>query len=155
MQQEAQEETSREQWRYRFNYDRWPLVIIPSPGTTEPSLVDSGSIYDEFEHFLEMGQPAGFIHDLRGVQRMDASRRRRFVEFIESHTELVRVLIDGYAVLVDSKVMAGVVTAVLWLVPPPCPMKMFTNEADAVAWLQARRDRRSSKPAAVAANDQG
>lgn len=154
MQQEAHDETAQEEWHYRLDYGRWPVIIVPSPGTVDPALVDSGSLYEEFERFFARREPAGFIHDLRGVQRMDAARRRRFVEYVESHADLVRELVDGYAVLVDSKVMAGVVTAVLWLVPPPCPMKMFTSEAEAVSWLAARRERRDSQSADAAPTDQ-
>lgn len=31
--------------------------------------------------------------------------------------------------------MTGVVTAVLWLLRPPCPIKVFSNPTDAEAWL--------------------
>lgn len=66
---------------------------------------------------------------------MDAARRRRFVEWAKLHAPTARKLVVGYAVVIDSKLMAGVVTAVLWLMRPPAPMRVFSNLADAEAWL--------------------
>ncbi len=66
---------------------------------------------------------------------MDAGRRRRFVQWAKLHSPTARKLVIGYAVLINSKLMAGVVTAVLWLMRPPAPMKVFSNQVDAEAWL--------------------
>ena len=125
----------KEQFQYRFDYSRWPLVVVPSAGNLDPALVNHESYYTEFDRFRLRGEPAYFLQDLRGVQRLDAARRRRFVEFVEGNAEELREIVLGYAVLVDSKLMSGVVTAVLWLVQPPSPMKVFSNVAEAEAWL--------------------
>jgi hypothetical protein len=122
-------------FRYRFDETRWPLVVIPSPGGRDPESIDQDSFYEEFHRFRVKGKRALFVHDLRDVQRMDARRRRRFVEWAKLHSPTARELIIGYAVLIDSKIMAGVVTAVLWFMRPPCPMKVFSNPSDAEAWL--------------------
>ncbi len=122
-------------FQYRFDETRWPLVIIPSPGGMDSESIDQDSFYAEFRRFSERGERTFFVHDLRGVQRMDARRRRRFVQWAKLHSPTARELIVGYAVLINSKLMGGVVTAVLWLMRPPCPMKVFSNPADAEAWL--------------------
>ena len=122
-------------FQYRFDETRWPLVIIPSPGGRDPESIDQDSFYAEFRRFSEKDERVFFVHDLRGVQRMDARRRRRFVQWAKLHSPTARKLIVGYAVLINSKLMSGVVTAVLWLMRPPCPMKVFSKAADAEAWL--------------------
>ncbi len=122
-------------FQYRFDETRWPLVIIPSPRGTDPKLIDQDSFYAEFGRFRAKGERAFIVHDLRGVRLMDANRRRRFVEYAKLHSATARRLIVGYAVLIDSRIMTGVVTAVLWLLRPPCPMKVFSNPANAEAWL--------------------
>ncbi|MDH3201158.1 MAG: hypothetical protein OEM15_09715 [Myxococcales bacterium] len=122
-------------FQYRFDETRWPLVIIPSPGGRDPESIDQDTFYEEFHRFSERDERAFFVHDLRGVQRMDAGRRRRFVQWAKLHSPTARKLVIGYAVLTNSKLMAGVVTAVLWLMRPPAPMKVFSNLADAEAWL--------------------
>ena len=122
-------------FQYRFDETRWPLVIIHSPGDRGPESIDQDSFYAEFDRFRAKGERGFFIHDLRGVQRMDAARRRRFVDYAKLHSATARKLIVGYAVIVNSKLMAGVVTAVLWLLRPPCPMKVLSNQPDAEAWL--------------------
>jgi len=124
-----------EKFQYRFDETRWPLVTIASPGGRDPEAIDQDSFYEEFHRFSERNERAFFVHDLRGVQRMDAARRRRFVEWAQLHSPTARKLIIGYAVVIDSKLMAGVVTAVLWLMRPPAPMRVFSNLADAEAWL--------------------
>jgi len=120
---------------YRFDETRWPLVTIESPGGRDPESIDQDSFYAEFHRFRARDERAFFIHDLRGVQRMDAARRRRFVEWAKLHSPTARKLVVGYAVVVDSNLMAGVVTAVLWLMRPPAPMRVFSRPADAEAWL--------------------
>ncbi|MGB5694650.1 MAG: hypothetical protein WBM46_03275 [Polyangiales bacterium] len=122
-------------FQYRFDVTRWPLVTIASPGARDPEAIDQDSFYAEFHRFSERNERAFFIHDLRGVQRMDAARRRRFVQWAQLHSPTARKLVIGYAVVIDSKLMAGVVTAVLWLMRPPAPMRVFSNPADAEAWL--------------------
>ncbi len=124
-----------EKFHSQFDETRWPLVVIPSPGGRDAESIDQDSFYEEFHRFSERDERAFFIHDLRGVQRMDATRRRRFVEWAKLHSPTARKLIIGYAVLINSKLMAGVVTAVLWLMRPPAPMKVFSNRAEAEAWL--------------------
>jgi len=98
-----------------------PLVLNASPGGRDPDSIDQESFYEEFHRFSERDERAFFVHDLRGVQCMDAARRRRFVEWAKLHAPTARKLVVGYAVVIDSKLMAGVVTAVLWLMRPPGP----------------------------------
>jgi hypothetical protein len=135
-------------FEYRFDETRWPLVIIPSPGGRDPESIDQDSFYEEFHRFSERDEQAFFLHDLRGVQRMDAARRRRFVQWAKLHSPTARRLVVGYAVVIDSKLMAGVVTAVLWLLRPPAPMRVFSNPSDAEAWLFALDDELWSSPKA-------
>lgn len=137
-----------EVFQYRFDETRWPLVIIASPGGRDPESIDQDSFYAEFHRFSERDERAFFVHDLRGVQRMDAARRRRFVQWSKLHSPTARKLIIGYAVVVDSKLMAGVVTAVLWLMCPPAPMRVFSNPADAEAWLLSLDNELYSSPKA-------
>jgi len=135
-------------FQYRFDETRWPLVIIPSPGGRDPESIDQDSFYAEFRRVTERDERTFFVHDLRGVQRMDARRRRRFVQWAKLHSPTARKLIVGYAVLINSKLMGGVVTAVLWLMRPPCPMKVFSNPADAEAWLFSLDNELCSSPKA-------
>lgn len=122
-------------FKYEFDEVRWPMVVIHSPGNVDPETVDYDSFYDEFSRLRHEDRPFCVLHDLRGVRSMGPDRRRRFVEYANTHMDSVRRLIAGYAVLLDSQIMRGVVTAVLWFVRPPCPMKVFTKERDAEEWL--------------------
>ncbi len=122
-------------FRYQFDEVRWPMVMIHSPRNVDPELVDYDTFYAEVDRLLADGRPFTVLHDLRGVRSMGPDRRRRFVEYANSHMASVKQLICGYAVLLDSQIMRGVVTAVLWFVRPPMPMKVFTNQADAEDWL--------------------
>ena len=137
-----------EMFQYRFEETRWPLVIIPSPRGTDPRLIDQDSFYAEFDRFRAKGERAFIVHDLRGVRLMDAGRRRRFVQYAGLHSTTARELIVGYAVLIDSRITTGIVTAVLWLLRPPCPMKVFSNPADGEAWLFSLDDEFYSRPKA-------
>ncbi|MEZ4288547.1 MAG: hypothetical protein R3A47_10485 [Polyangiales bacterium] len=131
---------------YKFNTERWPLVIIPSPGDTPVEKIDQESFYREADRLLVGQRPAVVLHDLSQVGSMDAARRRKFVTYAEANRERVTSMVKGYAVLIDSPVIRGIVTAVLWFLNPPCPMKIFTSRAKAIEWLKERYPEAFSSP---------
>lgn len=136
---ESEDHTSeaevRTKYRYVFDETRWPIVIARSPAEADESQIDQESFYEECDRLLGEGRPFLMIQDLRGVPLLGPARRRRFAQYANTHIHQVRDVIGGFAVLLDSPIMRGVVTAVLWFVTPPCPVKVFTKPTDAENWL--------------------
>lgn len=119
---------------YRIDEGRWPIAIFESPGARLPGEIDSDSFYVELDRLLARGERFATLHDLRGT-RPDAARRRRFTDWVETNKSELSRWLAAHAVVVDSTLLRGIITAVLWMTAPPCPMRVFDDRAEAERWL--------------------
>jgi hypothetical protein len=127
---------------YRVDESRWPLAIFESPGARPPSGVDADRFYTELDRLLAKGERFATLHDLRGT-RPDAKRRRRFTDWTTANHATLQSRLAAHAVVVDSTFLRGIITAVLWMTTPPCPMKVFDDRLEAERWLLAELARRA------------
>jgi hypothetical protein len=126
---------------YRFDTSAWPVVYFPSLGKVADSDIDSESFYDEAFKMLARGQRVAYVHDLTGAKAMSATRRRRFSQFIQRERPRLEQHVACVAVVLDSRVLEGVVTALTWVVPPFVPLKVFfADKEGALAWARAQLD---------------
>lgn len=63
-------------------------------------------------------------------------QRGRIIDAIKGAPKLE--LIAGHALVIDSVVGRGLLTAINWVVRPPFEEKLFPDPSAAVAWLQGR-----------------
>ena len=47
--------------------------------------------------------------------------------------------------VIDSNIQAHILMGVLWMTRSPCPMKVFSNRADAEAWLRSELEARAKR----------
>jgi hypothetical protein len=124
---------------YRSDTPEWPIVYRPSLGRVADSDIDSESFYDEAFKLLARGERVAYVHDLSGGKPMSATRRRRFSRFIEDERERLQRYVACVAVVLDSRVFEGVVTAVTWVVPPFVPLKVFYSDKNAAyEWARSQ-----------------
>lgn len=121
---------------YRVDESRWPLAIFESPGARHPAEIDQDSFYTELDRLLARGERFATLHDLTGT-RPDAKRRRRFTDWTTQNEAILRSRLAAHAVVVDSAFLRGIITAVLWMTTPPCPMRVFDDRLEAERWLLA------------------
>lgn len=119
---------------YRVDEARWPLAVFESPGARPVSEIDTDSFYAELDRLLRRRERFATLHDLRDT-RPDATRRKRFADWIETHEAELRLRLAAHAVVVDSTLQRGMITAILWMTSPPCPMKVFDDREEAERWL--------------------
>jgi hypothetical protein len=122
---------------YQASLSHWPLVIFESPGALAPEQIDQESFYREAERLLNRRERFALLHDLRGTLPMDASRRKKFTDFVREKDELLRLRLVAHAVVISSVFQKGLITAILWVVNSPCPMKVFNNRELAEEWLRS------------------
>lgn len=120
---------------YRVDESRWPLAIFESPGARHPGEIDQDSFYVELDRLLAKGERFATLHDLRGT-RPDAKRRRRFTDWASANEATLKARLAAHAVVVDSAFLRGIITAVLWMTAPPCPMRVFDDRGAAEQWLR-------------------
>lgn len=116
----------------------WPLVRLELPAGVDPRDVDQESFYREVDALLARGERFASLHDLRYAERLDAGRRKRFADWLKSRHDELRRTVIAHAPLVGSALQRGAITALMWIVEPPCETKVFTDRPDAEAWLRQR-----------------
>ena len=111
---------------------RWPLVVVCWP---------AGPVTDaEIEELLRAlsryyGRSHAVLHDGVRSTGLTANQRRRMAQHAATHDEEVRRWVLASAAVVTSAVVRGLITAVQWVAPSPCPFKAFSERAEAEEWL--------------------
>ena len=124
--------------RWICNVREWPLVILELPPGSDAREVDQESFYEQVGELLAKGERFATMHDVRSAGRLDAVRRRRFAEWVRTNEPLLRRTLIAHAAVVSSGLQQGVITALLWVIRAPAPMRVFTDPDDARAWLRER-----------------
>jgi hypothetical protein len=73
--------------------------------------------------------------DARTAQRPNSLLRSRLAEVTKSFLDDTKRLQAANAVVLDTKVESGAMTALRWLVPAPVPERYFTTPLTALDWL--------------------
>ena len=66
---------------------------------------------------------------------MTAHQRRVTAEFTVKHEALIRRVCAGQGVVIVSAIQRGIMTAILWIKPPPTELRAFKTRAEAEAFL--------------------
>lgn len=110
---------------------RWACVI------GEFSDQDVEGFLSHLRDVVEHRVPGQLILDItHDVGMPTAVQRKQIAEIIGRATNLQ--LVGGHAVVVNSAVVRGTLTAINWVVRPSFEEKVFGNPRDAVAWLAER-----------------
>jgi hypothetical protein len=108
------------------------LVVVAWP---------SGPISDaEIEELLRTlarfyGRAHAVLHDGVRASGLTANQRRRMAQHAATYEEEVRRWVIASAAVATSPVVRGLITAVQWVAPSPCPFKAFSVRAEAEEWL--------------------
>jgi hypothetical protein len=115
---------------------RWPLVVITFRGVPTD---------EEFEAYLE-GQTRivqrrerfASLVDARQAGQMPPVQRRIQAEWMQQHHDALRSFALGVSFAIESPIVRGVLTAILWLAPLPQPYYIAATMEDAERWAVGR-----------------
>jgi len=116
-----------------FDDSRWPLVVVRYPKKIDHA--DFMAHLDRVTGYVLRNEPWGMINDSRGAGHPNAVQRQAIASFYDAHEATVRANWRGTAIVFDSPIIAGVLTALAWLRPPPHPFKAFSNFDEGERWL--------------------
>ncbi|HEX2570721.1 MAG TPA: hypothetical protein VH877_14285 [Polyangia bacterium] len=111
---------------------QWPFVTLLTP----KGEIDVGSFFSIIDSCLERQSTFVVLHDIRGMGSLSPLQRKQFSEYIKSREMSLKQYIAAHAVVVSSAIERGIVTAVLWVSPPPFPVRVFTSPTDAETWVR-------------------
>lgn len=112
---------------------QWPVVTLRYPKVIEHE--DFMESLVRIVGFIHRGQPWVMINDARGSGAPNARQRQAIASMYESHDDVVRRHWRGSAIIFDSQITVGVLTALVWLRPPPHPFRAFADYQEGRRWV--------------------
>ncbi len=119
----------------------WPLIHIRFEGQADdPTIDDHLEALSRVAH-LHPG-PRVVLVDATKCGYVSAYARRRHAEWMRAHEDLIRTATLGVAFALDTPLVRGALTAILWLEPLSCPYVVVRDAATGLArcraWLEGR-----------------
>lgn len=119
---------------------RWPLVMIRFLGEiTEDE-------FDQYLRFLDFNvartgaarAKIALLFDAREVGRVSPAIRRKQADWIRDNLDISRQNCAGFAYVLDSSMVRGMLTAILWLATMPADYTITATVREAEDWLKGQ-----------------
>jgi hypothetical protein len=120
------------------SFARFPLVEINAPAAVSDGALDRALIAFATE-LQSRSEPAVLILDLRLLQKLSVSQRKRVTEEMIKLDASQRLL--GCAMVFDSRLLRGILTAMFWVHRPKFPTRIFSEPTSAQAWAELISER--------------
>jgi hypothetical protein len=112
----------------------FPLVLQRARGAlSDADVVEMRRFYDAVH---ARKQPFLHIVDARTAQRPDSLVRTKLSEMTATLLPETKQWQVANAIVLDSRLTAGVITALRWAVPAPVPEKYFGDISDAMTFIE-------------------
>lgn len=112
----------------------FPLVLHRARGQLTDADVDEMRRFYDGIHARK--QPFVHLVDARRAQRPDSLVRTKLNEITAALLADTKQWQVANAIVLDSRLTAGVITALRWAVPAPVPEKYFGSVAEAMTWIE-------------------
>ena len=113
-----------------------PLYMANMPDCSEQELEDFYRLCEAL--YVTLVSEIVWVVDATSVTRSTAQHRKITVEHLERVQETARRYVVGLALVVNTPVVRGIITAIQWFIAPPCPVVTFEEKPAAMAWAQER-----------------
>ncbi|MCA9533710.1 MAG: STAS/SEC14 domain-containing protein [Myxococcales bacterium] len=100
------------------------------------TLIDFSNAMQFVAEYAALRGPIAIMSEVRGAAPAGAGERRRLAEIVSELDAKTKGQVCASAVVTESGLMRGVLTAVSWVHSPVYPLKPFASEDDARAWLR-------------------
>lgn len=113
---------------------RWPLVVVTWPA----DVVGDADLERFLARSYELVQRGrhGVLHIGIRASGLDSRQRRRVAQHMKEHDDELAHAVVATAVVAESAIIFGMITAIGWLAPPRFPQRAFRGRADAEDWIQ-------------------
>lgn len=127
---------------FEFLEESWPLLVVRWPHAEQSDEVMRAA-FEKMASYTARKERYCILHDARSSPTLGAKHRRMGAEIGKRDAHLSERYCAGTALVFDSAIIRGAITAVNWLFSPPYPQKTFSTVEEARAWCEEllRRDR--------------
>lgn len=120
----------------QFDVSRHPVVQVRFSGALEDA--EMLRYLEDMDRVLQRREMYGAIFDARDVTSVSPKQRRIQADWLEKNESLLRDYAAGYAFVITSQLIRGVLTAILWLKPMPSEHVVVATVEEAERWLGVR-----------------
>jgi hypothetical protein len=120
-----------------FDLSSWPLVVIVAPADAATD-AEMATHLARVAELYKRGGPFALVVDVRFAPQPPPGQRRMLSDALSAHEKTHPKQLRALAMTVRSTVQRGVITAISWAFPPPYPMQIFTDPAEAAAWATGK-----------------
>jgi hypothetical protein len=118
----------------------WPMCVV-----TPPSRVMSDADYVAYlewsrRYIVCVGRPYAMVLDARNVPSMPATQRKLLADHMATTRPFSSRFCAGVAMVYDSMMMRGVMTAIFWLVAPTHPTLVCSTVHEGKTWCLQQLD---------------
>ncbi len=114
------------------DYTQWPMVLVRSWGRVSDE--EHLRFLDALDARIHQDpRPYWLVMDLHESAGLSPKQRRRQADRIRAMGD-ERMVCGGVALVFDSAVLRGVMTAILWVSHPEYPVKVFASLEAASIW---------------------
>ncbi len=122
----------------RTDMSHWPLAVV-TPPTTAMSDADYRAYLEWTRRYVVCtGQGYALVLDAQNTPGVSASQRQILGEHMQSTKAFSSKYCAGTAMVFDSTLMRGMMTAIFWLSQPQHATKVFSQKPDAIFWAKSR-----------------
>ena len=116
----------------------WPLVTLKFPSHFSDEEFDDylTGLSVNLQRTIAQGTRTGLLFDTSDAPSVDARTRRKMADWIDGHREQSAEYCAGYAFVIRSGIVRGILTAILWLAPMPAPHVVVATREEGFEWLR-------------------
>lgn len=119
-----------------YDESRSPLLVCADRGKTTDAEFESRLAL--MGATLSRQQRFGILLDTRGADRMTPKHRHMQAQWNAANAAALKQYCLGMSFIIDSAIIRGVLTAILWVQPLPMPHSVFATYDPAEAWIIER-----------------
>lgn len=115
-----------------------PLIVIKYDGPTTDENFEAylATLYQSMT--ASKAGPRVLLQDATLAYPITARQRKRQADWMKEYSELIARMTLGCAFVIPSSLMRGVLTAIFWLQPLPCPHELSANMAEGLSWCEQK-----------------
>jgi hypothetical protein len=121
--------------------DRWPVVVITQHVEQLTDEERLSSLAESDRVLTSRPGHYSLVLDNRKAGPVPPRQRKLIAEYMERHALRSRTRCCSTAFVMDSAVMRGVLTAIMWLRKPEIETRVFGELQEAIAWSLRQHER--------------
>jgi len=123
------------------DFSHWPLVVMTPPPNALSDADFMAYIKWMEQYVTRAGVKYAVVNDARRAAPITAAHRKLLSDYMTRVRPITRIYCVGMAMVFDSAVMRGIMTAILWMTDPDYPTRVFATPAEAIAWAEVQLGR--------------